>query len=52
MKERFEMFTVLISTINRSIHRIKTEEMLPEYYKQFIDHLLENGIVFDEPKFL
>ncbi len=27
MKERFEMFTVLISTINRSIHRIKTEKM-------------------------
>lgn len=30
----------------------ETEEMLPEYYKQFIDHLLENGLVFDEPKFL
>jgi len=30
----------------------ETEAMLPEYYKQFIDHLLENGIVFDEPKFL
>lgn len=30
----------------------ETEAMLPEYYKQFVDHLLENGIVFDEPKFL
>lgn len=30
----------------------ETEEMLPEYYKQFVDHLLENGIVFDEPKFI
>ena len=30
----------------------ETEDMLPEYYKLFIDHLLENGIVFDEPKFL
>lgn len=30
----------------------ETEEMLPEYYKQFIEHLLENGLVFDEPKFL
>ena len=30
----------------------ETEELVPEYYKQFIDHLLENGLVFDEPKFL
>ncbi len=30
----------------------ETEEMLPEYYKLFIDHLLENGLVFDEPKFI
>ncbi len=30
----------------------ETEEMLPEYYKQFIDHLLENGMVFDEPRFI
>lgn len=30
----------------------ETEEMLPEYYKQFIEHLLENGLMFDEPKFL
>lgn len=30
----------------------ETEEMVPEYYKLFIDHLLENGITFDEPKFL
>ncbi len=27
MKERFETFTVLITNISRSIHRIKTEEM-------------------------
>ena len=30
----------------------ETEEMLPEYYKLFIEHLLENGLVFDEPAFL
>lgn len=30
----------------------ETEELVPEYYKQFVDHLLENGIVFDEPRFL
>ncbi len=29
----------------------ETEEMLPEYYKLFIEHLLENGVTFDEPKF-
>ncbi|MBR5288801.1 MAG: polysaccharide deacetylase family protein [Clostridia bacterium] len=29
-----------------------TEEILPRYYQLFIDHLLENGIVFDEPSFL
>jgi DNA topoisomerase-1 len=30
----------------------ETDEMLPGYYKLFIDHLLENGIVFDRPEFL
>jgi len=30
----------------------ETEALVPEYYKQFIEHLLENGLVFDEPKFL
>lgn len=30
----------------------ETEQMLPEYYKLFIEHLLENGLVFDEPRFL
>lgn len=30
----------------------ETEQMLPEYYKLFIDHLLEHGVVFEEPKFL
>ena len=30
----------------------ETEEMLPEYYKLFIEHLLEHGVVFDAPGFL
>ncbi len=30
----------------------ETEQMVPEYYKLFIDRLLENGLVFDEPMFL
>ena len=30
----------------------ETEEMLPGYYKQFIDHLLENGLVFEAPRFI
>lgn len=30
----------------------ETEEMVPEYYKLFIDHLLENGLTFDKPGFL
>lgn len=30
----------------------ETEQMLPEYYKLFIEHLLEQGLVFDEPGFL
>ena len=30
----------------------ETEEELPEYYKLFIDHMLENGFVFEEPVFL
>ena len=25
--------------------------MIPEYYKLFLEHLLENGFVFDEPAF-
>lgn len=29
----------------------ETEEMEPEYYKKFIDYLLDNGVVFDEPEF-
>lgn len=29
----------------------ETEEMLPEYYKVFIEHLLKNGLTFDEPEF-
>ena len=30
----------------------ETEVVLPEYYKLFIDHLLEQGMVFEEPRFL
>ena len=30
----------------------ETENLVPEYYKTFINHLLENGITFDEPKFI
>lgn len=30
----------------------ETEQILPRYYQLFIDHLLENGLVFDNPRFL
>ena len=30
----------------------ETERMLPGYYRLFIDHLLEQGVAFDEPAFL
>ena len=30
----------------------ETEEMLPGYYRLFIDHLVENGVTFDEPQFI
>lgn len=30
----------------------ETEEVLPEYYKRFIDDLLAHGMTFDEPRFL
>lgn len=30
----------------------ETEQILPGYYKLFIEHLLEHGLVFDEPRFL
>lgn len=30
----------------------ETEEILPEYYKLFVEHLLESGVTFDEPGFL
>lgn len=30
----------------------ETEAMVPEYYKLFVDYMIENGMVFDEPKFL
>ena len=28
----------------------ETEELVPEYYRQFIDYLLEHGVVFDVPE--
>ena len=47
---------VLFAENNRHIILLhahdETEEMLPGYYKLFIEHLLENGLVFDEPRFL
>ena len=30
----------------------ETEELVPEYYKQFVDYLLEKGITFDAPGFI
>ena len=30
----------------------ETEEMVPEYYKLFIDRLLEKGVVFERPEFI
>lgn len=30
----------------------ETEEMLPGYYKLFIDHLLEKGFLFEDPTFI
>ena len=30
----------------------ETEEVFPEYWREIIDHLLENGLTFDEPAFL
>jgi len=29
-----------------------SEELLPGYCRLFIDHLIENGVVFDEPRFI
>ena len=29
----------------------ETEELVPGYYRILIDHLLENGFVFDAPEF-
>ena len=51
-----ESGAVLFAENNRHILLLhahdETEEMLPEYYKLFIEHLLENGLVFEEPAFL
>ena len=51
-----ESGVVLFAENNRHILLLhahdETEEMLPEYYKLFIEHLLENGLVFEEPAFL
>ena len=47
---------VLFAENNRHIilmhDHYETEKMLPKYYKLFIEHCLENGLVFDEPEFL
>ena len=47
---------VLFAENNRHILLLhahdETEELLPEYYKLFIEHLLENGVTFEEPRFL
>ena len=29
----------------------ETEELVPEYYKQFIEYLLSKGVEFVEPEF-
>ena len=51
-----ESGAVLFAENNRHILLLhandETEEMLPEYYKLFIEHLLENGLVFEGPAFL
>lgn len=51
-----ESGAVLFAENNRHILLLhahdETEEMLPEYYKLFIEHLLENGLVFEKPAFL
>ncbi|MBR4082081.1 MAG: polysaccharide deacetylase family protein [Clostridia bacterium] len=47
---------VLFAENNRHILLLhahdETEAILPEYWRLFIDHLLENGITFDEPAFM
>jgi len=30
----------------------ETDAIVPQYYKQFIDYMLENGMTFDKPKFI
>lgn len=30
----------------------ETEELVPEYYRLFLDHLLERGVVFEKPGFI
>ncbi len=30
----------------------ETEELVPEYYRHFIDYLLEQGVIFDDPGIL
>lgn len=30
----------------------ETEEMLPGYYKLFLDYVIEKGVVFEEPRFI
>lgn len=51
-----ESGAVLFAENNRHILLLhdheETEQMIPEYYKLFLEHLLEQGLVFDEPEFL
>ncbi|MBO4653147.1 MAG: hypothetical protein J5649_07525 [Lachnospiraceae bacterium] len=30
----------------------ETDEMVPGYYRLFIERLLENGVIFDVPEFI
>lgn len=30
----------------------ETDELVPGYYRQFIDYLLKEGVVFDTPEFM
>ena len=55
-KDPSEVSTVLLE--DNSSHIIlmhahdETEELVPEYYKKFIDTMLKEGVVFDEPEMM
>ena len=54
--ENPESGAVLFAQNNRHILLLhahdETEELLPGYYRLFVDHLLENGVTFDDPGFI